>query len=133
MHSNSANFRRIAGAIITTAALTSLAACGREKKILGPPPGGTLTWTHVVSHLLADHSEGTQPIGCTSCHHAGTGIPDWSDYNTVVSDAPTMRLRLSVGGNMRQFIRPADRVDRRGNAPLGPAPARALTLHTRPT
>jgi len=100
--------RRFAGLVMAAAVLLALGACGRESKILVPAATGPVTWTNTIRHLLADRSSGTQPTGCTSCHHAGTGIPDWSSYQTVVSYQSSIKTRLSVGGNMRQFLDPGE-------------------------
>jgi len=100
---------RFAALAIAVAALTGLAACGRESKVLSPPVSGPVTWTNTISHLLADRSVGTKPTGCTSCHHAGTGIPDWSDYDTVVANAATIKTRLSnPGDTMYGFLNPPE-------------------------
>ncbi len=100
--------RRFAGLVLAASVLLALGACGRENKILVPAVSGPVTWTNTIRHLLADRSSGTKPTGCTSCHHAGTGIPDWSNYQTVVGDKANIRTRLSVGGNMRQFLDPGE-------------------------
>jgi len=102
-------FRRAVAFAFAAAALLGVAACGRENKVLSPVATGPVTWTNTISHLLADRSEGTKPTGCTSCHHAGTGIPDWSDYGTVVTDSSLIRARLSnPGDTMYGFLNPPE-------------------------
>lgn len=96
--------RRFAGLAIAVAALLALGACGRANNITVPVASGPVTWDNTIRHLLADRSSGTKPTGCTSCHHAGTGIPDWGDYDTVVGYKTNIYTRLSPGGNMRQFL-----------------------------
>ncbi len=88
--------RRLAAALVLLALASLLAACSRKSNVLTPPITGTYTWRNGVQHILADRSEGTQPTGCTSCHHAGTGIPDWSDYATVAAeDSATFRFKIT--------------------------------------
>jgi hypothetical protein len=107
-HASLVSARRFAGLLLVVAVAFSLAACGRANDIVVPLPTGPVGWDNSVRHLLADRSRGTAPTGCTSCHHAGTGIPDWSDYATVVADSAYIRGRLDVGGNMRQFLDPGE-------------------------
>lgn len=97
--------RHAVAALTVLAVAASLAACGRKDKVLNPPVTGPVTWTNTVHHLLSDRSEGTAPTGCTSCHHAGTGIPDWSDYATVYAFRSTIRARIMPGGIMNQFLK----------------------------
>lgn len=100
---------RAAGAMLALATVVLAAAsCGREDKILNAPVTGPVTYTNTVRHLIADRSEGAQPTGCTSCHHAGTTIPDWSDYATVYSRRLTIRSYIGTGGSMRQFLKPGE-------------------------
>src|SRR6476646_4190095 len=109
MHATPIHPRRMAAVLLVLAVGFSLAACSRKDKILNPIVTGPVTWTNTVRHLLTDRSEGTTPTGCTSCHHPGTGIPDWSDYNTVVSEAAIIRGRLSTNGDtMRGFLKPGE-------------------------
>ena len=107
-HASFVSARRFAGLLLVAAVALSLAACGRSKDIVVPLPTGPVGWDNTIQHLLADRSRGTAPTGCTSCHHAGTGIPDWSDYDTVVSRSADIRARLDVNGNMRQFLDPGE-------------------------
>jgi hypothetical protein len=107
-HASFVSARRLAGLLLVAAVAFSLAACGRADNIVVPKVTGPVGWDNTVRHLLADRSRGTAPTGCTSCHHAGTGIPDWSDYDTVVSEGPSIRSRLDVNGNMRQFLDPGE-------------------------
>jgi hypothetical protein len=100
--------RHAVAALAVLVVIASLAACGRDDKVLNPPVTGPVTWTNTVSHLLADRSEGTAPTGCTSCHHAGTGIPDWSNYATVFAFRSTIRARIQPGGIMDQFLKPGE-------------------------
>jgi hypothetical protein len=100
--------RRFAGLVLVAAIAFALGACGRADNIVVPEVSGPTGWDNTIRHLLADRSSGTKPTGCTSCHHAGTGIPDWSDYNTVVNDKANIRARLDVNGNMRQFLDPGE-------------------------
>lgn len=98
--------RRLAGILTLAALLAGLSACGRENKILTPAPETTATWRGTIQHLFADRSEGTAPTGCTSCHHAGTGIPDWSSYHTVDSLSADIKTRLSdPNDTMRGFLK----------------------------
>lgn len=99
------NPRRLAAVALVLAAALGVVSCGREVNRLTPPPTGTATWDNTISHLLADRSEGTQPTGCTSCHHAGTNLPDWSDYDTVVGYSSILRSELDTFGTMRQFLK----------------------------
>jgi hypothetical protein len=97
--------RRVLAALAVVAVAAGLAACSRKDKVFNPPVSGPITWGNTVHHLLADRSEGTAPTGCTSCHHTGTGIPDWSSYATVYAYRLSIRSRLSPGGTMRQFLK----------------------------
>ncbi len=99
---------RLAALGLLAGVALTLGACGRENNLTVPVPSGPVTWENTIRHLLADRSSGTKPTGCTSCHHAGTGIPDWSNYGTVYSDRVNIRGRLSSGGNMRQFLDPGE-------------------------
>ncbi len=109
MHTNRLPIRALAATLLVTAAVLALASCGRSTRSFTPAVTGPVTWTNTVSHLLADRSEGTTPTGCTSCHHAGTGIPDWSNYDTVVADSSAIRYRLSTPGDtMRGFLKPGE-------------------------
>ena len=88
--------RRLAAALVLLALAAQLAACSRKNNILTPAITGTYTWRNGIQHILADRSEGTKPTGCTSCHHAGTGIPDWSDYTAVAGeDSATFRYKIT--------------------------------------
>jgi len=99
--------RLLAAALL--AALAGVPACGRVTRSFTPAVTGPVTWTNTVSHLFADRSEGTEPTGCTSCHHAGTGIPDWTSYTTVVADSGAIVARLSTPGDtMRGFLKPGE-------------------------
>lgn len=101
--------RRLAGLLVALAVLSGLSACSRKDKVLNPEGGSTVTWTNTVRHLIADRSDGTRPTGCTSCHHADTGIPDWSDYATVRDDSTSIRLRLQgENDTMRGFLKPGE-------------------------
>ncbi len=102
--------RRLGAAVVIVAIVAGLGACSRKDHVLNPPVTGAVTWTNTVHHLLSDRSDGTAPTGCTSCHHAGTGIPDWSDYHTVDSLRFDIHARLDStgGGNMRQFLKPGE-------------------------
>lgn len=98
--------RRSAGTLLVTLSIALAAAsCGREDKILNAPVTGPVTYDNTVKHLIADRSEGTQPTGCTSCHHAGTTIPDWTDYGTVYANRANIRAYINTGGAMRQFLK----------------------------
>lgn len=100
--------RRLAAALVLLALAGLLAACSRKTNLLTPAVLPPYTWRNGVQHLLADRSEGTSPTGCTSCHHAGTGIPDWSDYSTVAAeDSAYFRSRITtlpMGG----FLKPGE-------------------------
>ena len=100
--------RRLAGLALVASVGFALAACGRADNIVVPQTSGPVGWDNTIRHLLADRSRGTAPTGCTSCHHAGTGIPDWSDYDTVVSYASTIKVYIGPGGPMRQFLDPGE-------------------------
>jgi hypothetical protein len=108
MKTHALPLRRFAALLIVTAAAAALASCGRTVNRLTPPVTGAATWNNTISHMLADRSEGTQPTGCTSCHHAGTNLPDWTDYQTVVDYAPIIRNQLQPAGAMRQFLKPGE-------------------------
>lgn len=96
--------RRIAAAALVLVSVLALVSCGRAVNILTPQPTGTVTWKNTISHLLADRSSGTQPRGCTGCHHDGTNLPDWSDYQTVFNNSGSIRARLFNGGTMREYL-----------------------------
>lgn len=100
--------RRLLAVILCLAPFACLTACSRKDHVFNPPVTGAVTWTNTVHHLLSDRSQGTAPTGCTGCHHAGTGIPDWSSYSTVSSYLPTIRAYISPGGPMRQFLAPGE-------------------------
>jgi hypothetical protein len=108
MHPRPFRPRRVLAALALLAACWALAACSRKDRVFNPPVTGGVTWNNTVHHLLADRSEGTAPTGCTSCHHAGTGIPDWSSYATVFANRATIRAYISPGGPMRQFLKPGE-------------------------
>jgi hypothetical protein len=96
----------VVAVLLLGAVAAVLAACSRENKIVNPVVSGPATWNNTVHHLLADRSEGTAPTGCTSCHHAGTGIPDWSDYATVYAYRFNIRNRINtIGDPMRSFLK----------------------------
>jgi cytochrome c553 len=99
---------RLAAMAIVLVVAVSLAACSRKNQIVNPIVTGPVTWTNTVRHLVADRSEGTAPTGCTSCHHAGTTLPDWTLYANVAGDLPAIRTKISVGGTMRQFLKPGE-------------------------
>ena len=99
---------RMAAVAMILVVAVSLAACSRENKIVNPVVTGPVTWTNTVRHLVADRSEGTAPTGCTSCHHAGTTLPDWTLYANVAADLPSIRGKIDVGGTMRQFLKPGE-------------------------
>jgi hypothetical protein len=103
-------FRRVLAVALAAMLAYGLAACGRTTKSFTPAPEATVTWTGTISHLFADRSVGTKPTGCTSCHHAGTTLPDWTDYDTVVSYSSeiTTKLGTTVDGTMRQFTGPGE-------------------------
>ena len=101
--------RRLAAALVLLTLAGTLAACSRKSNILTPAVTSPLTWRNGIQHLLADRSEGTAPTGCTSCHHAGTGIPDWSTYATVAAEDTSFfvyKLRYTAMGT---FLRPWER------------------------
>ena len=109
MHAIPIHPRRMAAVLLVLAVAFSLAACGRQNKIVNPVITGPVTWTNTIRHVLTDRSEGTAPTGCTSCHHPGTGIPDWSDYDTVVLYKSNIRGRLNTPGDtMRGFLKPGE-------------------------
>ena len=96
---------------VAAALAWGLAACSRTTKSFTPAPEASPTWTGTISHLFADRSTGTKPTGCTSCHHAGTTLPDWTDYDTVVSYGPEIKVKLGTVGpdnTMRQFTGPGE-------------------------
>jgi hypothetical protein len=102
---------RAAAAVLLIAVIASaLASCGRASKSLTPDiTGQPTTWTNTISHIFADRSEGTSPTGCSSCHHAGTGIPDWTSYDLVVTDTTNIVTRLSnPTDTMRSFLKPGE-------------------------
>ena len=99
---------RLAAVAMLLVVAVSLAACSRENKIVNPVVTGPVTWTNTVRHMVADRSEGTAPTGCTSCHHAGTTLPDWTLYANVVGDTTSIRAKVDVGGTMRQFLKPGE-------------------------
>ena len=96
---------RMAAVAMVLVAAVSLAACSRKNNITNPIVSGPVTWSNTVRHLLADRSEGTTPTGCTSCHHTGTTLPDWTQYSTVADNLPEIRAKIDVGGTMRQFLK----------------------------
>lgn len=106
--------RMLAAALAGFIACGGLAACSRTSKSFAPAAEAAPTWSGTVSHLFADRSVGTKPNGCTSCHHAGTTLPDWTDYATVVANELSIRSCLGTAGNgytdgeMSQFTTPAD-------------------------
>lgn len=100
--------RRVAALSIVALVAASLGACSRENKIVNPVVTGPVTWTNTVRHMVADRSEGTAPTGCTSCHHAGTTIPDWTQYANFYADRATVRAYIDVGGPMRRFLLPGE-------------------------
>ena len=107
MHTNSRH--RVALLAIGFAALLAAAGCSRTTRMLTPQVSGPVTWNNTVSHLFADRSEGTKPTGCTSCHHAGTTIPDWTSYANVVAESTAIRIRLNTPGDaMRGFLQPGE-------------------------
>jgi hypothetical protein len=97
--------RRLAALAIVLAVAVSLGACSRENNIVNPVVTGPVTWTNTVSHMIADRSEGTAPTGCTSCHHEGTTIPDWTLYSNVYAYRANIRAYVDVGGPMRRFLK----------------------------
>jgi len=104
------HIRALAAALFTATVALALASCGRTAKSLTPDiTGQPVTWTNTISHLFADRSEGTSPTGCSSCHHAGTGIPDWTSYDLVVTDTTAIVGRLSnPTDTMRGFLKPGE-------------------------
>ncbi len=100
------NLRRTAAALLVALPIAlATVSCGREDKILNAPVTGPVTYTNTIQHLIADRSEGTQPTGCTSCHHAGTTLPDWSDYDVVFANRNNIRFYVGGTGSMRQFLK----------------------------
>jgi hypothetical protein len=109
---------RFAVFALVLAVAASLAACGKDDKVVNPAPTGAITWNNSIRHLIADRSEGTAPTGCTSCHHTGTTITyfdggsatikeaDWTQYANVYADRNTLRSYVGPGGPMRRFLRP---------------------------
>ena len=96
--------RRIAAAAIVTLLAFALAACGRSDNSLTPVVSGPVTWTNTVSHMFADRSTGTRPTGCTSCHHAGTTLWDYTNYDSVYVHRAEIHDRLAnPEDTMRQF------------------------------
>lgn len=98
-------------ALLAAAALlaTSLAACSRADKMLTPVVTPPVTWTNTTSHLFADRSVGTKPTGCTSCHHAGTTLWDYTSYDSVYVHRDDVRARLAnPDDTMRQFTGPGE-------------------------
>lgn len=109
MNPTNAQMRRAIGAAIVVMLAFALAACSRTSKTLSPAVEANPTWTGTVSHLFADRSSGTKPTGCTSCHHAGTTLPDWTDYDTVYAYRNNIYTRLSTSGDqMRGFAGPGE-------------------------
>ncbi len=108
MKTHALPLRRFAALLFVTAAAAALASCGRTVNRLTPPVTGAATWNNTINHMLADRSEGTQPTGCTSCHQAGTNLPDWTDDQTVVDYAAIIRSQLQPAGAMRQFLKPGE-------------------------
>jgi hypothetical protein len=97
--------RRLAALAFVVLAGVSAGACSRKDNILGPVVTGPVTWDNTVRHLIADRSEGTAPTGCTSCHHAGTTIADWTLYANVADDRDSVRATIAPGGRMRRFLK----------------------------
>lgn len=104
--------RRLAGVSIVLVALSSLAACSRKDRVFNPQPGGGITWTNTIRHLIADRSEGTAPTGCTGCHHKDTTIPDFTNYQVVVDYKANINYRLGLaptdGLSMSRFLKPGE-------------------------
>ena len=99
---------RLAALAIALAAAVSLGACSRENRIVNPAVTGPVTWDNTVRHLIADRSEGTAPTGCTSCHHAGTTLTDFTLYQTVYDDRDSLRTLIGPAGRMARFLKPGE-------------------------
>ncbi len=99
---------RLVTLVLCLAVAAALGACSRENKILSPMVSGPVTWENTVKHLIADRSEGTAPTGCTSCHHAGTTITDFSLYDNVSADRDTVKSIISPAGRMARFLQPGE-------------------------
>jgi hypothetical protein len=99
---------RLAALAIVLVAAVSLGACSRENKIVNPVVTGPVTWENTVRHLIADRSEGTAPTGCTSCHHEGTTISDFTLYANVYGDRDSLRSIVSPTGRMNRFLKPGE-------------------------
>lgn len=102
--------RRVAAVLLVLSVAIALASCSRKDKILDPVVTGPVTWTNTIHHLISDRSQGETPTGCTSCHHAGTTLPNWSEY-TVVRDynlAYPGTMPYYIDNAMGQFLQPGE-------------------------
>ena len=104
---------RFAVFALVLAVAASLAACGKDDKVVNPAPTGAITWNNSIRHLIADRSEGTAPTGCTSCHHTGTTITyfDGGSGHDQGSRLDPVRERVR-----RPTTRPVVRRSRRSDA-----------------
>ena len=101
--------RGLAGVAYVALLACALASCGRTSKSLTPASESSVTWTGTVSHLFADRSVGTKPTGCTSCHHPGTTLPDYTNYDSVYVLRTEIHDRLAnPTDTMRQFTGPGE-------------------------
>lgn len=110
MKNSSIHPRRVAAALLVLAVAVTLASCSRKDRLLDPVVTGQATWNNTIYHLIADRSEGETPTGCTSCHHAGTTLPDWSKY-TVVRDYNNNypgTMPYYIDNSMGQFLKPGE-------------------------
>ncbi len=104
--------RRVAAALLVLSVAISLASCSRKDNLVQPVFDANslptpVTWKNTIYHLISDRSLGETPTGCTSCHHAGTTLPDWSKYSVVqaynLSYPGSMPYYITSGG-MAQFL-----------------------------
>lgn len=109
--------RRVAAAVLVISVAVSLVSCSRKDNLVEPTfdPNALptpVTWTNTISHLIADRSQGQTPTGCTSCHHAGTTIPDWSQFTNVrdynLANPGTMPFYINNNTLMGQFLQPGE-------------------------
>jgi len=107
--------RRVAAMLLVLSVAITLVSCGRKDNLVEPvfdvnALPTPVTWNNTVSHLIADRSQGETPTGCTSCHHAGTTLPDWSTYTNVRDynlNAPGL-MAAYIDGPMGQFLNPGE-------------------------
>lgn len=109
--------RRVAALVLVLSVAVSLASCGRKDNLVEPlfdvnALPTPVTWTNTIFHLIADRSEGETPTGCTSCHHAGTTLPDWSKYTVVrdynLANPGLMPFYINSNTLMGQFLKPGE-------------------------